>query len=85
MKPIVYSYNAAIHCPDCAHRDGMDAYPSPEDAEGNTVGVIFPGSDDEREILGCDTCLREYSPEWGFEYRDDSHVATAKRLGVFRA
>lgn len=52
-----YTYNAAIHCPDCAEMDGMDTEGA-RDSEGNEPGAIFAG----HEFIGratCDQCAAE--------------------------
>lgn len=72
LDPIAYTYDADVHCPDCAFKrfgmDGNGFVPTGStDSEGNEVGAIPPWDEwyadfvDEpgHHVLACGTCGRE--------------------------
>jgi hypothetical protein len=60
-----YSYDAALHCPDCAYDRFGDGYNEADtvDSEGNSLGVVFDtdeiGTDSEDGKEYCDDCHEE--------------------------
>ena len=53
-KIVCWEYNAAIHCCDCAHKDGMDKNGA-EDVDGNEPHPIF-AVDEYWQEEACDGC-----------------------------
>lgn len=72
-RPIGYTYEAAVHCPDCAEArfgrndDGFIAEDA-TDAEGNPVGAFFSWdvdhTDDRATGEHCDDCRAEIVAPW---------------------
>jgi hypothetical protein len=63
--PIGYTYEAGVHCPDCAlERFGSDehGFITGIDSEGNDVGAIPPWGDCPDEGEYCGDCGREITP-----------------------
>lgn len=60
--PIAYTYEADVHCPECAEaRFGVceehgDVAHCVTDDEGNEPGAIAPWDDCDGEALVCGTC-----------------------------
>ena len=58
---IGYAYNAAMHCPDCAHAAGMDREDA-IDGEGNGVAAAFASGEDWQDEC-CDDCGAPLDPD----------------------
>lgn len=53
-----YAYDAALHCPACAAKAGMDK-DGAEDSEGNEVGAVFAWDELGDSPESCDDCGEE--------------------------
>lgn len=61
--PIAYTYEADIHCPECAEkRFGPGAHGT--DREGNEVGAVAPWDETSPEGEHCGTCGKEIAPAY---------------------
>ena len=65
--PIAYTYEADVHCPDCAldRFGGALDDENTTDQEGNGVGVIAPWDETPAEGMYCGDCGDEIAEPWG--------------------